>query len=49
MVTQAAKRTHIDSKGVEEGALLRVVKVFVQLLFPDDAAGTLLVEKEGEE
>lgn len=39
----------IDRKGVEEGALLVVLKVLVQLLFPNDASRTHKVHDAEEE
>lgn len=39
----------IDGKGVEERALLVVLKVFVQLLFPNDASRTHEVHDAEEE
>lgn len=35
--------TYIDGKRVEEGTLLRVIKVLVQLLLPDDASRALFI------
>jgi hypothetical protein len=38
--------TYFKAKGVEEGAILRVIKVAVQLLFPNNASVVLWKKKK---
>lgn len=42
-----AKTTYVDGKRVEEGTLLRVLKVLIQLLLPNDASRALFLLEGG--